>query len=132
MPSFIKARKKNHKLLYENLKKYKKYFILPEVESKADPSWFGFLLTVRKDVGYTRDEIVKYLENNKIATRMLFAGNIIRHPSFKNVKFRIYNNLKNTDFVMNNSFWIGVYPGITFEMIDYILENFDEFLKKIK
>jgi CDP-6-deoxy-D-xylo-4-hexulose-3-dehydrase len=83
---FIKSRKNNFKLLYEDFKKFDKYFILPEVESKADPSWFGFLLTVRKDAGFTRDDIIKYLENNKIGTRMLFAGNIIRHPSFENVK----------------------------------------------
>lgn len=124
---FIKARKNNFKLLYEGFKKFDKYFILPEVESKADPSWFGFLLTVRKDAGFTRDDILKYLENNKIATRMLFAGNIIRHPSFENVKYRIYRNLVNTDFIMNNTFWIGVYPGFTEKIINYILEKIDKF-----
>ena len=130
LPSFIKARKKNFLLLYESLKKYEKYFILPEIEPKADPSWFGFLITVRKDVGFTRDEIVKYLENNKIATRMLFAGNIIRHPSFKNVSYRVYGNLKNTDFIMNNTFWLGVYPGLSSEMIEYIIDKIDKFIKK--
>ena len=124
---FIKARKNNFKLLYEGFKKFDKYFILPEVESKADPSWFGFLLTVRKDAGFTRDDIIKYLENNKIATRMLFAGNIIRHPSFENVKYRIYRDLVNTDFIMNNTFWIGVYPGFTEKIINYILEKIDKF-----
>jgi len=119
LPSFIEARKKNFILLYEGLKKYEKYFILPEVESKANPSWFGFLLTVKKDVRFTRDEIVKYLENNKIATRMLFAGNIIRHPSFENVNYRVCGNLKNTDFIMNNTFWLGVYPGQYNEIFDY-------------
>ena len=128
LPLFIKSRKNNFKFLYEGLKKYEKYFILPEVESKADPSWFGFPLTVRKDAGFTRDEIVKYLENNKIATRMLFAGNIIRHPSFENVKYRIYDTLKNTDLIMNNTFWMGVYPGFTEKIINYILEKIDEFL----
>ena len=128
LPSFIKARKNNFKFLYKSLKKYEKYFILPEAEPKADPSWFGFLLTVRKDAGFTRGEIVKYLENKKIATRMLFAGNIIRHPSFKNVNHRVYGNLKNTDFIMNNTFWLGVYPGFTEKIINYILEQIDEFL----
>jgi CDP-6-deoxy-D-xylo-4-hexulose-3-dehydrase len=130
LPLFIKARKNNFKLLYEGLKKYEKYFILPEVESKADPSWFGFLLTVRSDAGFTRDEIVKYLENNKIAIRMLFAGNIIRHPSFENVKYRINGNLKNTDFIMNNTFWVGVYPGYTEKIIKYLLEKIFTFIKK--
>lgn len=130
LPSFTEARKKNFKLLYEGLKKYEKYFILPEVESKADPSWFGFPLTVRKDVGFTRDEIVKYLEDNKIATRMLFAGNIIRHPSFEDVNYRVYEDLKNTDFIMNNTFWIGVYPGFKDKRINYILEKYDEFFRE--
>ena len=130
LPLFIEARKKNIILLYEGLKKYEKYFILPEIEPKANPSWFGFLITVRKDARFTRDEIVKYLENNKIATRMLFAGNIIRHPSFKDIKYRVCENLKNTDFIMNNTFWIGVYPGLGNNQIDYILKIFNEFIKK--
>jgi len=116
-------------LLYEGLKKYEKYFILPEIEPKADPSWFGFLITVKKDVGFTRDEIVKYLENNKIATRMLFAGNIIRHPSFENVNYRVCGNLDNTDFIMNDTFWIGVYPGLDKEEIKYILRQFTKFIR---
>ena len=130
LPSFIEARKKNFKLLYDGLKKYEKYFMLPEVESKADPSWFGFPITVREDAGFTRDEIVKYLEDNKIATRMLFAGNIIRHPSFENVKYRIYGDLENTDRIMNDTFWMGVYPGISSEMIAYIIDKIDEFIEK--
>ena len=127
---FIKARKKNFKFLYEGFKKFDKYFILPKIEPKADPSWFGFLITVRKDAGFTRDEIVKYLENNRIATRMLFAGNIIRHPSFKDIKYRIYGNLNNTDFITNNTFWLGVYPGLSSEMIEYIINKIEEFIKK--
>ena len=130
LPLFIKARKKNFILLYEGLKKFNKYFILPKIEPKSDPSWFGFPITIRKDAGFAREEIIKYLENHKIATRMLFAGNIVRHPSFKNVNYRIYGNLKNTDFIMNNTFWIGVYPGFTNKIINYILEKIDEFFKK--
>lgn len=130
LPLFIKARKRNYKLLYEGLKKFDKYFILPETEPKDDPSWFGFLLTIRKDVGFARDEIVKYLEDNKIATRMLFAGNITRHPSFENIEYRIFGDLANTDFIMNNTFWIGVYPGLNEERLKYILEKFDVFMDK--
>jgi CDP-6-deoxy-D-xylo-4-hexulose-3-dehydrase len=127
---FTKARKENFKFLYEGFKKFDKYFILPKIEPKADPSWFGFLITVRKDAGFTRDEIVKYLENNKIATRMLFAGNIIRHPSFEDINYRVYGNLKNTDMIMNNTFWLGVYPGLSSEMIEYIIDKIDKFIKK--
>ncbi|MFH1472018.1 MAG: lipopolysaccharide biosynthesis protein RfbH [Nanoarchaeota archaeon] len=128
LPEFIDARKRNFKLLYSGLKKYEKYFIMPETEKEADPSWFGFLLTVREGAGFTKNDIVKYLEDNKIATRMLFAGNIIRQPSFKNVKYRVSGDLKNTDIIMNNTFWIGVYPGLTEIMIKYILSSFDKFL----
>ncbi len=131
LPSFIDARKRNFSMLYDGFKKNEKYFILPEMETKANPCWFGFILTVRKNAGFTKNEIVEYLENNKIATRMLFAGNIVRHPSFKNVKYRIYGNLVNTDRIMNDTFWIGVYPGITNEMINHILGKFDMFLKKV-
>ena len=131
LPSFIDARKRNFKLLYDGLKKYEKYFILPEVEKEADPSWFGFLLTVREGAGFTKTDIVKYLEDNKIATRMLFAGNITRHPSFKNVNYRIYGDLANTDHIMQDTFWIGVYPGLTSEMIIYILNSFEEFIRRL-
>lgn len=128
LPGFIKARKRNWGLLYEGLKKYEDYFILPNATDKSDPSWFGFLLTVKENAPFSRNEITNYLEENKIATRLLFSGNIIRHPSFENVKYRSYDNLKNTDFIMNNTFWIGVYPGLTNDMINYILAKFDEFL----
>ena len=132
LPTFIAARKKNFKLLYEGLKKYEQYFILPDVEDEADPSWFGFLLTVREDAGFTKNEIVQYLEDNKIATRMLFAGNITRHPSFKEVVYKISGNLLNTDHIMNNTFWIGVYPEITKEKLNYVLKTFDNFFSNIK
>jgi len=129
LPSFIEARKRNFKLLYDTLKKYDEYFILPEIEKGADPSWFGFLLTVREGTGFTKNEIVRYLEENKIATRMLFAGNITRHPSFRDVKYKISGNLLNTDCIMNDTFWIGVYPGLTQEMFEYITVKFEEFIR---
>lgn len=131
LPSFIQARKKNFELLYDGLKKYEKYFILPETEPGADPSWFGFILTVREDAGFNRDDIVKHLEKNTIATRMLFAGNIIRHPSFKDVEYQISGNLLNTDRIMNDTFWIGVYPGLTGEMTAYMVKIFDDFIKSL-
>ena len=128
LPEFIKARKRNWKLLYNGLKKYEKYFILPKIEKEADPSWFGFLLTICKDVKFTKNDIVKYLEEHKIATRLLFAGNITRHPSFKDVNYRIYKDLTNTDYIMNNTFWIGVYPGMNEEIINYMLKCFEKFI----
>ena len=128
LPSFIEARKRNFRMLYDGLKKYEKYFILPEIEAEAEPSWFGFLMTVQDGAGFTKDDIVKYLEDNKIATRMLFAGNITKHPCFEDVKYRVCGDLANTDRIMNDTFWIGVYPGLKDEMIEYMLMRFDEFI----
>jgi CDP-6-deoxy-D-xylo-4-hexulose-3-dehydrase len=119
----------NWRLFYEGLKKYEDYFILPKAANNSDPSWFGFLLTVKENAPFSRNEITNYLEENKIATRLLFSGNIIRHPSFENVKYRIYDNLKNTDTIMNNTFWIGVYPGLTEVMVDFILDKLDLLFK---
>ena len=129
LPSFIEARKHNFRMLYDGLKKYDNYFILPEIEAEAEPSWFGFLMTVREDAGFTKDDIVKYLEDNKIATRMLFAGNITKHPCFEGVEYRVCGILVNTDRVMNDTFWIGVYPNITTEMVNYILRIFKLFIQ---
>ena len=117
LPSFIRARKKNWKFLYEGLKDLDDVFILPEATPNSDPSWFGFLLTVRDSAGFTRDQIVRFLESRGIQTRMLFAGNILRHPCFDEMRktkkgFRVVGKLTNTDMVMRNSFWVGVYPGL--------------------
>lgn len=121
---FIEARKKNWKLLHEGLEKYKGYFILPKATDNSDPSWFGFPLTIKKDAPFSRREIVSYLEENKIATRLLFSGNIIRHPSFENVSYRVYGELLNTDRITNDTFWIGVFPGLNKDHIEYILKIF--------
>jgi CDP-6-deoxy-D-xylo-4-hexulose-3-dehydrase len=127
LPFFIEARRKNFELLYSELKEYENYFILPQVSGKSNPSWFGFPLTVRENAPFSRNEIVEHLEENKIATRMLFSGNITRHPSFENVRFRSHGELSNTDFIMNNTFWIGVYPGLTDEMLEYVISKFRTF-----
>lgn len=128
LQSFISSRKGNFELLYEGLKKHEVYFVLPKVESKADPSWFGFLLTVKKDAPFSKNDVITYLEHNKISTRMLFAGNIIKHPCFKTLQYRISENLINTDIIMSDTFWIGVYPGMSNGMIKYIIEKFDSFI----
>jgi CDP-6-deoxy-D-xylo-4-hexulose-3-dehydrase len=133
LPSFIEARKKNFKKLYKGLSKYSEYFILPEWSKKSDPSWFGFLLTIRDNIPFSRNQITEFLEKNKIDTRNLFAGNILKHPAYTNgnFKYRIIGELKNTDKIMNDTFWIGVYPGLDKKRIDYILETFSDFLDRI-
>jgi len=130
LPRFIKAREKNFQYLYDIFKRYKKYFILPKWSKKAKPSWFGFPLLVKKRAPFTRDEIVRYLEKNKIATRMLFGGNLLRQPAYQGIKCKVVDDLKNTDLVMNNLFWIGVYPGLTSSMLRYIEKVIYNFFKR--
>ncbi len=130
LPKFIEARQRNFQLLYEGLKPYEEYFILPKVLPEAEPSWFGFPLTIRENAGFTRRKLVTYLEDNRIATRMLFGGNLVRQPAYSEVKYRQVGDLRNADFVMNNTFWIGLYPGITEEMIDFVIRRIDDFVKK--
>ncbi|MEK7658915.1 MAG: lipopolysaccharide biosynthesis protein RfbH [Patescibacteria group bacterium] len=129
LPQFIEARKKNFVFLYKFFKNYEKYFILPETEKNSEPSWFGFPILIKETAPFSRNEIVEYLEKNKIATRMLFGGNLLKQPAYQNIKFRVSGSLENTDFVMNNLFWIGVYAGITKEKMSYIILTFDKFLK---
>jgi len=130
LPRFIKIRKKNFSILYNRLKEIEKYFVLPQSIKGADPSWFGFPLLVRKEAPFNRRDIVTYLERNKIATRMLFGGNLIKQPAYENVKCRVYGSLKNTDWVMNNLFWIGVYPGLKKEMIEYVIDKIKVFCRE--
>lgn len=131
LPNFINKRKENYIKLYEKLKKYSEYLILPMATKKSVPSWFGFPISVIENDKFTKNEIVEYLEKNKIMTRQLFAGNIIRQPAYEDVKYRVVGELKNTDYVMKNTFFIGVYPGITDEMINYIIDIFELFFKKL-
>ena len=133
LPRFIQARKKNWGTLREGLKGLEEYFILPEAAASSDPSWFGFLLTVRERAGFTRNDIVQHLESKGIQTRMLFAGNLLRHPCFDGLRrskkgFRRVGKLANTDRVMKDSFWIGVYPGLTQTMTDYVIEVISNFV----
>ena len=130
LPLFIKKRKENFALLYKFFKKYDKYFVLPETTKNSSPSWFGFPLLVKENAPFNRAEIVNYLEEKKIATRMLFGGNLTKQPAYKDVKYRTVDSLKNTDLVMNNLFWIGVYPGITKEKLNYMIRIFFDFLNK--
>ncbi|MCL4416107.1 MAG: lipopolysaccharide biosynthesis protein RfbH [Actinobacteria bacterium] len=129
LPSFIETRKYNFDFLYNFLKNYKKHILLPEWKEESDVSWFGFPILIKEAAPFGRNEIVNYLEKNKIATRMLFGGNLIKQPAYENIKCRIVGDLENTDLIMNNLFWIGVYPGIDFDMLNYIKNTLDNFLK---
>lgn len=132
--SFTKRRIANFNYLYDNLKKMSNYFIFPKSYGNSSPSWFGFYLTVKENASFTRNDIVGFLEKNKIQTRNLFAGNITRQPCFESLTeksdYRIIGKLTNTDKVMNNTFWIGVYPGMTKEMLDYMIMNIRDFCGK--
>jgi len=129
LPGFIKARKRNFKYLYDHLKEHEKHLLLPHPEKNSDPSWFGFPILVKKNAPFTRAKLVNYLESKKIATRMMFGGNLTKQPAYLNIKCRIANDLKNTDLVMNDLFWIGVYPGITMAKLQYMVKAFDDFMK---
>ncbi|MCO4783716.1 MAG: lipopolysaccharide biosynthesis protein RfbH [Candidatus Cloacimonetes bacterium] len=130
---FSQRRIENFDLLIEGLEKYDKYFLLPSATEHASPSWFGFLIIVKNDTSFSRTDLSKFLEKNKIQTRTLFGGNMLRQPLFDSLKidkdYRVASSLKNTDLIMNSAFWIGVYPGMTEEKISYILSKFDEFIQ---
>ncbi|WP_420827463.1 lipopolysaccharide biosynthesis protein RfbH [Nitrosophilus alvini] len=132
LPYFIKKREKNWQKLYEGLKNIDK-FVLVTPQRDSDVSWFGFLITLKDNVGFNRNELVKYLEEHNIQTRNLFAGNMIRHPMFESLEkgkdYKIIGDLKNTDKIMRDSFWLGVYPGIKDEAIEYMIEKIQEFVK---
>jgi len=130
LPGFIEARKRNFKLLYDGLLEYEDFFVLPRSLPKSEPCWFAFPLTIRKDAPFKRREIVEWLTRQKIEVKMLFAGNILRHPAYRNIHFRLAQDLTNSDYVMWNSFFVGVYPGLTDEKIEYMLDAFRKFIKK--
>jgi CDP-6-deoxy-D-xylo-4-hexulose-3-dehydrase len=135
LPFIIEARKRNWRALREGLSELSDFFSFQDPTPSSDPAWFGFLIIVKENVGFTRNEIVEYLEKKNIQTRMLFAGNILRQPCFDELRrkkegYRIVGDLLNTDIVMKNGFWIGVHPGMKKEMIEYIVESIHEFCKK--
>jgi CDP-6-deoxy-D-xylo-4-hexulose-3-dehydrase len=134
LPAFIKKRAENFQYLYDGLKDLESYFILPQATPNSTSSWFGFPLAVRPEAPFTRDQVVEYLEKHRIATRLLFAGNLLRQPAYCDdaVQYRVVGDLKNSDFVMNQVFWIGVYPGLSQEMLEYILERFHIMPKELK
>ena len=130
VPDFIQKRRENFNLLTEGLKKHQDKLSLPIATTKSDPSWFGYLITVKEGQKFTRTDLAKHLNDNKIHTRNLFAGNILRQPAFMNIEHRVVGDLTNTDYIMNNTVFIGVYPGLGEVEIDYVLGVIDNFLAK--
>lgn len=125
---FIAARQRNFALLRERLRSCQEFLILPEATPNSDPSWFGFLMTIREDADFNRLDLVNYLEQNKIGTRLLFAGNLTRQPYMRGRNFRVIGDLRNTDLIMSNTFWVGVYPGLKEETLNYLAGKIETFL----
>ena len=124
---FIAARKANFSYLKAGLKNCEEFLLLPEATPHSDPSWFGFPITIKASAGINRVDLLQYLDQNKIGTRLLFAGNLTRQPYMKGRNFRIAGELTNTDTVMNDTFWIGVYPGLSREMLDFVIAKLETF-----
>jgi CDP-4-dehydro-6-deoxyglucose reductase, E1 len=124
LPAFIEARRRNFRHLKDGLRDLQEYFILPEATPGADPSWFGFPLAVRAGMKLTRNSVVQMLERNRIQTRLLFGGNLLRQPAYAGIEHRVIGDLRNTDFIMNQVFWIGVYPGLDAARLDYVIDVF--------
>jgi len=129
LDGFIQKRKENFRKLYKGLKPYEDKIILPQATPNSDPSWFCFLITVRENEKFSRNDLTGFLEQNGIETRNLFAGNLTRQPAFLDKQMRKINNLENTDYIMNNTFFIGVYPGIDDAQIEYMIDKFTKFFQ---
>ncbi|MDA8329098.1 MAG: lipopolysaccharide biosynthesis protein RfbH [Betaproteobacteria bacterium] len=127
LPEFIAARKHNYAFLKARLKSCEEFLILPEATPNSDPSWFGFLISIRESAGVNRVDLINYLDQNKIGTRLLFAGNLTRQPYMLGRNFRVSGALTRTDEVMNNAFWIGVYPGLTEEMLEFVVSKIEAY-----
>jgi len=128
LPTFIERRKQNFRHLSAALKPLDDYLMLPEATPGSDPSWFGFLIGVRETAPFTRQDLIRTLDGKKIGTRLLFGGNLIRQPAYQGCEYRAVGSLPNTDFIMNNVFWIGVFPGLTTEMLDYVAAVMKDFI----
>jgi len=124
---FIQRRRENYTYLRSRLQSVSQFLELPEATPNSNPSWFGFPLTLKRDAGVTRVELTRFLDDNKIGSRLLFAGNLLKQPYFKNIKYRVVGDLTNTDITMNSTFWIGVQPSLSFEQLDFVADKIEEF-----
>jgi CDP-6-deoxy-D-xylo-4-hexulose-3-dehydrase len=129
LESFILARRQNFDFLYQGMKDLENYFVLPEATPNSMPSWFGFPLALREEAPFHRKELLQFLANKKIGSRLLFGGNLTRQPAYKNTHYRVVGSLVNTDFVMTQVFWLGVYPGLSQPMLGYMVDSMHEFCK---
>ncbi|HEX2960034.1 MAG TPA: lipopolysaccharide biosynthesis protein RfbH [Chitinispirillaceae bacterium] len=129
LPEFCDKRRNNFKLWTEGFKKWEDKFILPIATEGADPAWFAFPVTVRENAGFTRTELTNYLDANKIETRNLFAGNMLKQPAYLDIQKRVSSELGNTDLIMNNTFFLGTFPGLTKEQVDYTIQTVEKFIK---
>ena len=134
VPTFIERRRHNWERLYKALQEIQDKIILPVPAENSRPSWFGFLISVKPESGIKRNDVTKYIEEHNIQTRLLFSGNLIKHPCFDQIRdtdaYRVVDSLENTEFIMNNTFWVGVYPGMTDKMIDYMAQVIKEAVKR--
>ena len=128
LDGFVATRRRNHASLLEALRPYEDRLLLPVAPPETEPSWFGFVVTVREDAGFTRNELTGFLEANRIETRNLFSGNLLRHPAFRDVERRVVGDLANTDTVMERTFFVGVYPGIDEARLEYVIDAFRRFM----
>jgi CDP-6-deoxy-D-xylo-4-hexulose-3-dehydrase len=131
LPAFLEARKQNFRTLYEGLSDYEKLLRLPTWQERADPAWFAFPLTVRPDAPFSRRDLITFLEERNIETRLLLAGNLVRQPGFRHIEHRTIGELPNADHILRSSFFIGVYPGLDDARIAYVLEAFSDFFNRL-
>lgn len=129
LDGFVQARRRNFDMLKNGMRDLEEFFVLPEATPNSEPSWFGFVITLRDGAPFRRDDLVRHLNEKKIGTRLLFGGNLIRQPYMKDRNYRVHGDLVNGDRIMNQTFWIGVYPGLGGEQIDYVLETIHAFCK---
>lgn len=126
---FVSRRKENFKYLFDGLSKFDE-LVLPVATPRSDPSWFGFAITIKPESGLERDDLVRFLDSRKIGTRLLFGGNLTKQPAYRGVDWRVVGDLRNTDLVMTHTFWLGVYPGLTRPMLDYVIHSIETFLRQ--